>query len=274
MTRQRIRLARAGGAVVAFVPTMGALHAGHGALIDTARAKADFVVVSVFVNPDQFGEGEDFERYPRPFSRDAETCESLGVDLLFHPEEAMIAAPGRTVSLAESSLSRGLCGAFRPGHFAGVLSIVSTLFNIVEPDFAIFGQKDAQQVRLIQALVSDLCYGIEIVVQPIVREPDGLAMSSRNVYLSDNERQQALFLLQSLEHVRGRFDAGERDTAVLRQELLNGLPSASGISLDYAEIVDYATLEAVETISTKTLAAVAVRIGATRLIDNVLLDAD
>ena len=263
---------RAGGAVVAFVPTMGALHAGHGALIDRARAKADFVVVSVFVNPDQFGEGEDFERYPRPFAHDAATCESMGVDLLFHPEAKMIAAPGRTISLAESRLSRGLCGACRPGHFAGVLSIVSTLFNIVEPDLAIFGQKDAQQVRLIQALVSDLCYGIEIVVEPTVREPDGLAMSSRNAYLSDDERQQALCLFRSLELVRERFEAGERDTAVLRQELLDGLTSASSISVEYAEIVDYASLDVVETITTKTLAAVAVRIGATRLIDNVLLD--
>ena len=251
---------------------MGALHAGHGALIHTARAKADFVVVSVFVNPDQFGDGEDFERYPRPFACDAAYCESLGVDLLFHPEKAMITAPSRTISLAESQLSRGLCGASRPGHFSGVLSIVSTLFNIVEPDVAVFGQKDAQQVRLIQALVEDLCYGIEIVVEPIVREPDGLAMSSRNVYLSDDERKQSLCLSQSLEHVRGRFEAGERDTAVLQRELLNGLQDASSISVEYAEIVDYATLEAAKTICAKTLAAVAVRIGTTRLIDNVLLD--
>ena len=273
-TRRAVAQARQHGLVIGLVPTMGALHAGHISLIRAARAETGFVVVSIFVNPTQFGPNEDFHRYPRPFEQDVQVCAAEGVDLIFHPEPAALYPAGFHTFVEVSDLQDVLCGTSRPGHFRGVTTVVCKLFNIIEPDYAYFGQKDAQQARIIQQVVRDLNLPISIKVQPIVREPDGLALSSRNQYLDANQRRQATVLSRSLEEVRARVTAGERNPDKLIQALKAPIATAPDARLDYAAIVAYDTLQPVERLHGQVLVALAVHFGSTRLIDNILLKVD
>jgi pantoate--beta-alanine ligase len=271
--RSACHAARQGGKRLGFVPTMGALHEGHLSLVRAAKARCDVVAASIFVNPTQFGPNEDFSKYPRSFERDQKLLEKEGVDLLFSPSvEGMY--PGDAVTfVAVEGLSERLCGRSRPGHFRGVTTVVAKLFHIAQPDFAFFGQKDAAQVAIIRRMVRDLNLGVEIVVCPIVREADGLAMSSRNAYLSPQERKSALVLSRALAQVRKLFEQGERCTTKLGaagRQVFSGEPS---VRLDYLEVVDPNTLEPVEHINRPALVAVAAFVGGTRLIDNILLTA-
>lgn len=267
----RSREWRRAGRRIGFVPTMGALHEGHLSLVRLARERSDVVVVSIFVNPTQFGPNEDFARYPRTFESDAALCRAAGTDAIFHPPVEEMYAPDASTWVIEERLSRGLCGASRPGHFRGVCTVVARLFNIVQPDLAVFGEKDAQQLRVIRRMVRDLAFPIEIVAAPIVRESDGLAMSSRNRYLSAEERQQALCLRRALDAATARYAAGERDAEALRAVLCEVISAEPAARLDYAEIVDDETLEPVARCERPCLAALAVFIGRTRLIDNTRL---
>ena len=264
------RQCHAAGERIACVPTMGYLHEGHLSLVRRARAVADRVVLTLFVNPTQFGPGEDFAVYPRNPARDQALCEAEGVDVIFMPAAADMYAPDASVAVVEEALSRRLCGASRPGHFRGVCTVVAKLFNCVQPDAAVFGQKDAQQVLVIQRMVRDLDFPVEIVVAPIVREADGLAMSSRNVRLAPAERRAALGLSRALALARDAFAGGERDSAVLRQRLACEL-AASGLRTDYVEIVDTRTLEPAPQLAPGVLVALAAFAGQTRLIDNCVL---
>jgi len=270
--REAVRQARHAGQRIGFVPTMGYLHEGHLTLMRQARSEAGFVVVSIFVNPTQFGPNEDFARYPRDLERDEALCASVSVDLLFHPAvEEIYPQPFRT-SVKVAGLTDRLCGASRPGHFDGVATVVSKLFNIVKPDVAYFGQKDAQQVAVIQRMVADLNLDLEIVPVPTVREPDGLAMSSRNTYLSPAERQAALVLSRSLAMARDLVMAGERNMSALAAAIRAMIAEEPLAEIDYVEIVDYAALQPVERLERRALAALAVRFGKTRLIDNITLE--
>jgi pantoate--beta-alanine ligase len=269
--RSACREARAGGKRLGLIPTMGALHDGHLSLVRAAKAQSDIVAVSIFVNPTQFAPNEDFSKYPRTFERDCELLEKEGVDLLFAPavEEMYPQKPITYVTV--EGLSDKLCGKSRPGHFRGVTTVVAKLFHIIEPDAAFFGQKDAVQLTLIRRMVRDLNFPVEIVGSAIVREPDGLAMSSRNAYLSPEQRRQALVLYRSLSRVQKDFGAGERNAAHLiaaGREIFSAEPAAR---LDYLEIVDPETLDPVAEIDKPALAAVAAFVGTTRLIDNVVL---
>lgn len=270
-TRQAVATARRQELSVGLVPTMGALHEGHASLIRAARADTGFVVVSIFVNPTQFGPAEDLARYPRPFDRDADTCEKLGVDLIFHPEPATMYPAGYATYVEVHALQDVLCGASRPGHFRGVATVVLKLLNIVQPDVAYFGQKDAQQARLIERMVRDLNVPVAIRTCPIVREADGTALSSRNAYLSPQERKQATVLHRALEETRRRVDAGERLAAPLLAEIAKVIGQAPAARLDYASIVDLETLAPLDKLRGRVLVAVAVFIGQTRLIDNIVL---
>ena len=270
-TREAVATARTNGLTVGLVPTMGALHAGHASLIRAARVETGFVVVSVFVNPTQFGPKEDYSRYPRPFARDAEICGREGVDLIFHPEASTIYPPQFQTQVEVTELQKGLCGASRPGHFRGVATVVLKLLNIVQPDSAYFGQKDAQQARLIQHLVRDLEVPAAIRICPIVREPDGLALSSRNQYLDADQRRQAVVLSRTLAEVKRRVAQGERDARALIQYVKDQIAATPGAVLDYAEAVDAMTLQPVNTTTRPTLVALAVFFGMTRLIDNVIV---
>lgn len=256
---------------VGLVPTMGCLHDGHLSLVKLARQQTDFVVVSIFVNPTQFLPGEDFSSYPRTFERDVELCRGAGVDAIFFPETAQIYAADHSVFIEETHVSQGLCGASRPGHFRGVATVVAKLFNIVLPDIAVFGQKDAQQVRVIQRLVRDLNFPVTVIVGPIVREPDGLALSSRNRYLTDEERRDALCLHRALAQAERLSADGERSVATLRSAMLSVLATVPSVWVDYVEVVDDETLMPVERIERPVLIALAVRIGKTRLIDNCVI---
>jgi len=252
---------------------MGFLHEGHLSLMRRARLACDYVVVSIFVNPTQFGPNEDFARYPRDLARDMQLCETVAVDLIFHPTVAEMYPPNSLTTVRVSGITDTLCGASRPGHFEGVATVVSKLFNIVKPDAAYFGQKDAQQVAVIRRMVQDLNMDLEIVPVATMREPDGLAMSSRNVYLSPEERQGALVLSRSLRMAQEQVAAGERDMAALRaamQAMIEGEPLAQ---VDYVAIVDYDTLRPVDRLEGTALAALAVKFGKTRLIDNAVLQA-
>lgn len=270
--REAVRSARAAGKRLGFVPTMGYLHEGHLTLMRQARQECDFVVASIFVNPTQFGPNEDFARYPRDMERDSALCASVPIDLIFHPSVAeMYPQPFRT-GVRVSGLTETLCGASRPGHFDGVATVVTKLFNIIQPDTAFFGQKDAQQVAVIQRMVADLNMGVVIVPVPTVREADGLAMSSRNAYLSPEERQAALVLSRSLQMASQRVREGERNMRVLATGMREMIAAEPGAEIDYVEIVDYATLQPVERLEGKALAALAVRFSRTRLIDNVVLE--
>ena len=269
--RAAVAAARADGQRIGFVPTMGALHEGHLHLVDDARRRAGFVVLSVFVNPLQFGPAEDLARYPRDAEGDAARAASRGVDLLFAPPpEEMYPRPPR-VAVTPTALHERWEGAARPGHFAGVLTVVAKLLNIVQPDVAIFGQKDLQQATLVRAMVRDLDVPVEICVVPTVRESDGLAMSSRNRYLAGDDRRRALALSQALGVIDAAFAAGERDTARLRAAGMATLTADPGLAVDYLALVDPDTLEPVRSASSGTAVVVAARVGGTRLIDNLIL---
>jgi len=269
--RAACRAARQDQRHLGFVPTMGALHAGHISLVRAARQQCDAVAVSIFVNPTQFGPKEDFSKYPRTFDRDWELLEAEGVDILFAPSTEEMYPPGATTFVNVEGLSEKLCGRSRPGHFRGVTTVVSKLFNIVEPDLAFFGQKDSAQAVIIRRMVRDLNLDVEIVVCPIVREPDGLALSSRNAYLDARQRKQATVLYRSLMRVQTLADRGERDSARLIAAALDVFKEEPEVRLDYFEIVDRETLDPIANTSKGALVAVAAFVGTTRLIDNIVL---
>lgn len=271
--RSALAEARRRGQSVALVPTMGFLHEGHLRLIDEARRQAAVVVLSVFVNPLQFGPHEDFARYPRDLEGDAIKAERRGVDLLFAPPVEELYAGDRTVVVTPLNLADRWEGAARPGHFTGVLTVVAKLFNIVQPTLAVFGQKDIQQATLIRALTRDLDFPVRIVVAPTVREPDGLAMSSRNAYLSDDDRRRALVLWKTLRTISDAFDGGQYDAVELEQLGWEILATEPEVQVDYLAIVDPHRLEPVAVAEQDTIVAVAARVGGTRLIDNVILGA-
>jgi len=269
--RSASRAARSEDKRIGFVPTMGALHEGHLSLVKAAKAQSDFVAVSIFVNPTQFGPNEDFARYPRSFERDCQLLEVEGVHAVFAPAVAEMYPGGEATTVMVHGISEKLCGRSRPGHFHGVATVVSKLFHIVEPDCAFFGQKDAAQVAVIRRMVRDLDMRAEIMVCPIVREADGLALSSRNAYLDAEQRKTALVLSRSLREIEQAFGSGERRVAKLieiGQALFRQTPAAR---LEYLEIVDPDTLDPVPQVAKRSLVAVAAFVGGTRLIDNVLL---
>jgi pantoate--beta-alanine ligase len=265
--------AKHGGKHLAFVPTMGALHEGHLSLVRAARVDCDVVAASIFVNPTQFGPNEDLAKYPRPFERDRQLLESERVDILFAPSVEEMYPAGAATFVYVEGMSERLCGKSRPGHFRGVTTIVAKLFNIVDPHRAYFGQKDAAQAAIIRKMVRDLCFRTEIVACPIVREADGLAMSSRNVYLSAQERKQALVLHRALMRVQSVFDQGERSITKLRDAGERVFQDEPQVQVDYVEIVHPEGLEQIENLSGGALVAVAAKIGTTRLIDNIVLPA-
>ena len=269
--RATSRTARQSGKRLGLVPTMGALHDGHLSLMRAAKSKCDAVAVSIFVNPLQFGPTEDLAKYPRTFDHDVQLLEKESVDILFAPTPAEMYTPGAVTYVTVEGLSDKLCGKSRPGHFRGVATVVAKLFHIVEPDLAFFGQKDAAQATIIRRMVRDLNLPIEIVVCPIVREPDGLAMSSRNVYLSPQDRKSATVLNRSLTEVKQRFDQGERNATALIKAAKKILAQEPTVRLDYFEIVDPSTLDPAPKLTGPALVAVAAVVGTTRLIDNILL---
>ncbi len=271
--RNASRAARRAGGRLGFVPTMGALHEGHLSLVRASRASSDVVVASIFVNPTQFGVNEDLAKYPRSFKWDCELLEREGVDLLFAPAVEEMYPAGAVTWVTVEGLSEKLDGRSRPGHFRGVTTVVAKLFHVVEPDAAFFGQKDAAQVAIIRRMARDLNLAVEIVVCPIVRETDGLAMSSRNAYLDAEQRKRALVLHRSLMRVQQFASAGERSAARLAMAGREVIAGENTVRLDYFEIVDAETLEAVEDVSGGALVAVAAFVGSTRLIDNVVLEA-
>jgi len=250
---------------------MGALHAGHLSLVGAAKAQCDAVAVSIFVNPTQFGPSEDFSKYPRSFESDCAALEKGGADIVFAPTVGEMYSKDETTWVTVEGLSEKLDGRSRPGHFRGVTTVVAKLFHVIEPDAAFFGQKDAAQVAVIRRMVRDLNFPVEIVVCPIIREPDGLAMSSRNVYLSPEDRRRALVLSRSLQRVEKEFRAGQRAAAQLQEAGRAVVVQQPGVRLDYFEIVDPDTLDPIDPIAGKALVAVAAYVGATRLIDNVVL---
>lgn len=269
--RSAVAKARAAGATIGFVPTMGALHRGHLSLVDRAREESDAVVMSIFVNPLQFGPKEDFARYPRPIDEDQRFAADAGVDILFTPEAAEMYRDDRTVTVTAGPVGSEWEGKVRPGHFDGVLTVVAKLFNQVQPDVAVFGRKDLQQAALVAAMVRDLDYPVRVVVAPTVREEDGLALSSRNKYLSESERADALVLSRALEAAAAAFDSGEKNAAKLEEigmKTLGGVPSAR---VDYFAVVDRDTFKRVETARRGSAVIVAARLGNTRLIDNIIL---
>lgn len=269
--REQVKEWKRQGLSVGLVPTMGYLHEGHKSLITRAVAENDRVVVSVFVNPMQFGPSEDLESYPRDMERDAALCKEAGAALIFHPEPAEMYHEDFSSFVDMNTLTGGLCGKSRPIHFRGVCTVVAKLFNIVTPDRAYFGQKDAQQLAVIRHMVSDLSFGIEIVGCPIIREEDGLAKSSRNTYLNEEERKAALILSKSLAEGRKMVEAGEKDAGKVKETIINIINSEPLAKIDYVEVVDWSTLEPVENIDGKILTAIAVYIGRTRLIDNFIM---
>lgn len=270
--RAATRAAHRQGQTVGLVPTMGALHQGHMSLVRAAKQQSDYVAVSLFVNPLQFGPNEDLAKYPRTFERDRELLEQAGVDLLFAPSDAEMYPRGAVTFVDVEGLSEGLDGQSRPGHFRGVTTVVSKLFHIIEPDRAFFGQKDAAQVAIIRRMVGDLDLPVEIVVCPIVREADGLAMSSRNAYLNPEQRKQALVLSRSLRRVEQLFGQGEGDAARLEAAGRQVVAEEPAVRLDYLAIVDPNSLEPVTLAARGVLVAVAAYVGNTRLIDNVILN--
>jgi pantoate--beta-alanine ligase len=258
------------GRRIAFVPTMGYLHEGHASLLREGRKRGDVLVLSIFVNPIQFGRNEDLDSYPRDMERDFQIAEACGVDIVFIPTAAEMYPAGFQTGVTVRDIALPLCGASRPGHFDGVATVVTKLFNIVRPDVALFGRKDYQQLAVIRRMTSDLNMPVEIVGMPIVREADGLAMSSRNAYLSPAERQSALCLSGAVKRARELFAAGERSVAVLTGET-RAVIEQEAAAVDYVEFRDGATLNGVEVADGSTLLALAVKIGQTRLIDNTVL---
>ena len=260
------------GKSIGFVPTLGALHQGHLSLMERARRENDILIISIFVNPTQFGPGEDYRRYPRPFGKDRSLAHREGVDIIFYPSVSEMYGKGYSTYVEVEKFSKRLCGLFRPGHFRGVASVVCKLFNIVKPHVAYFGQKDYQQLRIIKKMVEDLNMEVEIRECPIVREPDGLAISSRNSYLSSQEREEALSLYRALKCAKSLIKAGSSVSDVI-SEMERVIQKEPHAKIDYIEIVDPLTLEEVKTIGPgkKVLVALAVWIGNTRLIDNMLV---
>jgi len=256
---------------IAFVPTMGYLHEGHLALVRRARELADIVVVSIFVNPIQFGPAEDLSRYPRDFERDAALLEKERTDIIFYPDDGQMYTGGFTTYVEVKELEDHLCGKTRTGHFTGVATVVTKLFNIVKPHYAVFGQKDYQQLTIIERMVKDLNMDIEVIPYPTVREHDGLAMSSRNVYLSDVERKKALLISASLKKAQELVRAGEKKAETIRKSVDDTLHQEDGIEIEYIDICDTGTLEDIQVITDRAVLAVACRVGRTRLIDNTIL---
>ncbi len=273
-TRNQIKEWKRQGLSVGFVPTMGYLHEGHKSLMEAAKKENDKVAVSIFVNPIQFGPNEDFASYPRDLEKDAALCESVGVDLIFHPEAEEMYGEDFSTYVDMEGLTKELCGKSRPTHFRGVQTVVSKLFHILPADRAYFGQKDAQQLAVIKKMVRDMSMDIEIVGCPIVREADGLAKSSRNTYLNAEERQAALVLSRSLAEGRKRMDAGEQDVSKIKECIADVIEKEKLARIDYVEIVDFADITLIENLDdAKTgeiLCAIAVYIGKTRLIDNFI----
>jgi len=270
-TRRIVRDARAAGKIVGCVPTMGALHAGHVSLIEAARRECDFVVVTIFVNPTQFAPHEDLAKYPRPLEKDLEKCEAAGADLVFHPSVDEMYPVERQVNLHVGELASRWEGSSRPTHFDGVATVVLKLFNITLPDKAFFGAKDFQQQAIIRCLCRDLDVPVAIVTCPTVREESGLAMSSRNVYLSDAERDTALAISRALMNARDRFQDPQSTVADVRQQLRQELHAVDGLELDYATVVEPVELTEADEKQPEMVALVAARVGKTRLIDNMLL---
>lgn len=270
-TRAAVRAARARGLSIGLVPTMGALHAGHGSLLQAARRETGFVAATIFVNPTQFGPNEDLSRYPRPFEKDVQICQAEGVDLIFHPQPATLYPRDFRTFVEVHDLQSVLCGVTRPTHFRGVATVVLKLFNIVQPDVAYFGQKDAQQARLLQQMISDLDVPVQMKICPIVREPDGLAMSSRNQYLDETQRRQAPVLHRALQAVQQRIAAGERQAEPLLRLAKDMIAATPGARLDYAAAVAWDSLQPAPILQGRVLIALAVFFGTTRLIDNLLL---
>lgn len=260
---------RRAGQSIGLVPTMGYFHRGHLSLMERARRENDRVVVSLFVNPTQFGPGEDFERYPRDPDRDRALAEAAGVDAIFSPSPGEMYPQGFQTYVEVTELSQGLCGASRPGHFRGVATVVTKLFNIVQPDRAYFGEKDAQQLRVVKRMVTDLNLPVEIIPVATVREPDGLAMSSRNTYLSPEERRAALVLSKSLFYARERVEGGECDVCRLKAEMREIISREPLVDLEYLEFRDSDSLQPVSAVKGEVLIALAARVGKTRLIDNI-----
>ena len=263
--------ARAVGTTIALVPTMGYLHEGHASLMREGRRHGGLLVTSIFVNPTQFGAGEDFTTYPRDMERDMKIAAAAGVDLIFAPAAAAIYPDGYQTFVEVEKLTLPLCGANRPGHFRGVTTVVCKLFNIVQPDLALFGKKDYQQLAVIRKMVADLNIPVDIIGMPIVREADGLAMSSRNSYLSPTERSAALCLSRSIEAVRALYQRGEKDPSILRERVMEEIGAVAAAVHEYVELRDGDTLEEIRKADGRTLLALAVRIGKTRLIDNCIL---
>ncbi len=259
------------GKAIGFVPTMGYLHDGHLSLARTGKKHNDVMVMSIFVNPKQFAPGEDFDKYPRDIKRDEALASDSGVDILFYPKEKEMYPHGYCTYVNVEGLTDVLCGVTRPGHFKGVTTVVAKLFGIVKPDVAYFGQKDAQQAIVIKKMVEDLNMDIEVKIMPTVREKDGLAMSSRNVYLSPDDRARALALCQSLKKAESLIDGGERDPKKIIRMMREMAGSAGGVKVDYIQIVDTRNLKDVETLSGEILVAVAAVVGKTRLIDNIIV---
>jgi pantoate--beta-alanine ligase len=264
--------ARGRGERIALVPTMGYLHDGHLSLMREGRRRASTVVASLFVNPTQFGPREDLDNYPRDMERDCRLMESVPVDVLFAPRAPAMYPPGAQTWVEVTELTQGLCGGSRHGHFRGVTTVVAKLFNIVKPHIALFGAKDYQQLCAIRQMVRDLNFDVEIVPMPTVREPDGLAMSSRNSYLSPDQRETALSLSRALEAARAAFAHGEHDPKALAREARNELMRGGGVEVEYVEVRDAQSLEEILTITAPAVIAVAARVGRTRLIDNLVLN--
>ena len=271
--RASVGAARNSGKTIGLVPTMGALHAGHISLIEAAVKRCDFVVVSIFVNPTQFGPGEDLEQYPRPVEADLEICRNSGVDVVFMPSAEQMYPAGNQTWVTVEKLTDVLCGVSRPKHFRGVTTVCAKLFNIVGADIAFFGQKDAQQAIIIKRMVSDLNMRLEIVVCPTVREKSGLAVSSRNQYLSPQEKKDASLIYKSLAKSRQMLAMGEFQCELIAGEMRRILGESAAIEIEYISIVDAESLERLEYINKKALIAVAVRLGTTRLIDNIIVEA-
>ena len=269
--RQELLVIRTSAKKIALVPTMGYLHEGHLSLVDVAKANADVVVMSIFVNPTQFAPNEDLMRYPRDIERDERLARERGVDYIFHPEVAEMYPDPYFTYVVTEQLAKVLCGISRPTHFRGVTTVVAKLFNIIQPDVAVFGQKDAQQAVIVKQMVRDLNFPIQIIVAPIVRESDGLAMSSRNVYLTPEERQQAPIIFKALQAVRENVKNGLTDANQVRDQITKMIQTSPLARIDYVEIIDDQTLTPVETVKPGTFAAVAVYYGKTRLIDNIYL---
>lgn len=267
--RPAVRGARERGLSVGCIPTMGALHAGHASLIEAARRECGFVVVTIFVNPTQFGPHEDFTRYPRPLENDLALCRQAGVDLVYVPGADSLYPAGFCTYVDVESLSRILEGAFRPGHFRGVATVVLKLLNIVQPDAAYFGRKDYQQQLVVRKMCRELDLTVEIRTCPTIREPDGLALSSRNRFLEGADRQKALVLSQALQLAERRLKAGEQDVATVCREMRRHMESTGGVTVDYATVADPETLSELSSPLADMVALVAARVGATRLIDNL-----